>query len=426
MKKYKVLFIGYDDNRLYGHAYYAYSTFSEQLFEKKLVVLYPSTNDTAYSIVKNPLKVGVLNRIVRHLVRAIKSLFSFRVFPIIDYLHAGYRFYDFEAEAIPISLIKEKIGSFVPDIILFYWTDGKISSSIIRGLTEYYKCKAGFVFVDQQYITGGCHFPTDCSNYKKGCISCPALFSGKRLANIQYRLKQQNLLRLNKIIIAPPADLQLAKESDLLGTPLAYINWVLNPDVECYSRMESRAFFKIPDDSFVIMIGAASLSDKRKGIEYAINAINQISDRINNIILLCAGNSTNQMAIHKKINVVNTGWLSRNDLFKAFCASDCFISSSLADSGPIMVNYAVALGVPVISFNIGTAVAIVEHKKTGYIAEYRKSEDIANGICFIHNLSRKEKELFSSRAKELIKEKSSKTVDEELYRILKLDEGVIN
>ncbi len=425
-KKYKALFIGYNDNKLYGHAYYAYSSFSDELFEKKLVVVYPSSEDRQYCIKRSPLRLNAFSRALRHLLRAVKSFFKYGHFPIIDYTNAGYRFYDFEAERLPLKIFNEKIGPFRPDIILFYWTDGRISSSVIKELADFYKCMVSLVFVDQQYITGGCHFPTDCNNHRSGCKLCPALKTGKKIASIQYAEKKNNFTPLKKIIIAPPADLQMAKESDLLGAPIAYVNWVLNPDVHFYSRVESRMFLKIPKDSFVVMIGAASLSDKRKGIKYAIDAINLVSDKINNVTLICVGNSTNQISINNNINVVYTGWLSRNDLFKAFCASDCFISSSLADSGPIMVNYAVALGVPVISFNIGTAVALVEHKKTGYIAKYRDYEDIANGICFIYNLSGKEKEEFSGRAKELIKNKSSVRVDEELYRILQESEdGII-
>ena len=423
-KKYKALFIGNNDNRLYGHAYFGYSSFSDVLFEKKLVVVYPTTNDIQFSIKTKVQDFSVISRIKRHVLRAFKSLFVYGQFPIIKYSAEGNRFYDLEAEQLPFDLFKKKIGSFHPDVILFYWTDGLVASTVIKKLADYYSCKIALVFVDQQYIAGGCHFPTDCENHKNGCVSCPSLLFGKKLASIQYASRKCNFSGLKKIIIAPPADLQMAKDSELLGDSLHFIDWVLNPDVKFYSQMESRAFFKIPDNSFVIMIGAASLKDKRKGIEYSIDAINRISEELENVTLLCTGNLGIEVVINKKINIVNTGWLSRNDLFKAYCASDCFISSSIADSGPIMLNYAVALGVPVISFNIGTAVALVEHKKTGYIAKYRDTADIAKGISFIYHLSNNEKIEFRNRAIELIKEKSSMKVDEELYRVLQDNESI--
>ena len=417
-RKINALFIGNNDNKLYGHAYYAYSSFSDELYEKRLIVVYPSSDDTQFSIKRSALKLSAFSRGLRHLVRAFKSLFKYGQFSIIDYNKAGYRFYDFEAERLPLELFKDRIGSFRPDIILFYWTDGRISSSVIKELANYYKCMVALVFVDQQYITGGCHFPTDCNGYLSDCKACPALKIGKKLATIQFAKKKANFTSLKKVVIAPPADLQMAKSSSMLCNSDAFFEWILKPDVQFFSHGESRTYFSIPKDSFVVMIGAASLSDKRKGIQYAIDAINIIGEKYSNITLLCTGNLPREIVLNKNINLVCTGWLGRVDLFKAFCASDCFLSSSLADSGPIMVNYAVTLGVPVVSFNIGTAIALVQHKKTGYIAEYCNSADLANGIDYIYNLSDDKKIIFSKTAKEIIEKKASIPCDVQLYKYL--------
>ena len=45
-----------------------------------------------------------------------------------------------------------------------------------------------------------------------------------------------------------------------------------------------------------------------------------------------------------------------------------------------------ACGTPVIAFNTGGVPELVEHMKTGYIAEYKNSDDLANGVeLFLSN-----------------------------------------
>ena len=101
----------------------------------------------------------------------------------------------------------------------------------------------------------------------------------------------------------------------------------------------------------------------------------------------------------------------------AFCASDCFLSTTIADSGPMMVNFSIALGVPVVSFSIGVAQDIVLHKETGYIAEYMNSDDVANGIRYLSQLPESEKSVMMYNCKKVIdKWQKSSTCFEKLAK----------
>ena len=44
---------------------------------------------------------------------------------------------------------------------------------------------------------------------------------------------------------------------------------------------------------------------------------------------------------------------------------------------------AMACGVPCVGFNIGCIPEMIEHGKTGYVAEYKSSEDFAAGIGWV-------------------------------------------
>lgn len=47
---------------------------------------------------------------------------------------------------------------------------------------------------------------------------------------------------------------------------------------------------------------------------------------------------------------------------------------------PLVVLEAMACGLPVIAFNTGGVSELVEHMKTGYVAEYKNLDDFTNGV----------------------------------------------
>jgi glycosyltransferase involved in cell wall biosynthesis len=56
------------------------------------------------------------------------------------------------------------------------------------------------------------------------------------------------------------------------------------------------------------------------------------------------------------------------------------IFAPIAKNCPLVVLEAMACVTPVIAFNTGGVPELVDHMKAGYIAEYKNSDDLANGI----------------------------------------------
>jgi glycosyltransferase involved in cell wall biosynthesis len=52
----------------------------------------------------------------------------------------------------------------------------------------------------------------------------------------------------------------------------------------------------------------------------------------------------------------------------------------VAENCPLVVLGAMACGTPVIAFNTGGVPELVAHMKTRYVAEYKNSADLANGV----------------------------------------------
>ncbi len=77
-----------------------------------------------------------------------------------------------------------------------------------------------------------------------------------------------------------------------------------------------------------------------------------------------------------------------------YAMADVFLSPSVQDAGPMMLNQALMCGTPAVAFNIGTASDII-NDMTGYIARYRDSQDFCNGIIKLITKSELELEAMS-------------------------------
>ena len=81
---------------------------------------------------------------------------------------------------------------------------------------------------------------------------------------------------------------------------------------------------------------------------------------------------------------------------------------SLEDNLPNTIMEAMACGVPCIGFNVGGIPEEIEHKVNGYVAEYKNSDNLSQGIHWVleeadyetlsHDAVRKVNQCYSQRA----------------------------
>jgi len=64
----------------------------------------------------------------------------------------------------------------------------------------------------------------------------------------------------------------------------------------------------------------------------------------------------------------------------AYQAADVFVCPSTEDAGPMMIPESMLCGTPVVAFNSGGAPDLIQTMKTGYLAKYKDSNDLASGI----------------------------------------------
>lgn len=383
-RKVKILMLGFDDNNLLGHVYETYKSLPED-FEKKLVVLRHLNGGNLYSKFKTNSFLGRFSYKLYIKFNGLKRFLQTRSRRFVDNNKLEYCFAGNEFGGISAKKILDECKEFKPDIISIHWVANFITSKTIRDLYELTNAQLCFFFVDEAHLTGGCHYPVECEKYKNGCHECPALIKGKQqVAEIQMRLKNIYLSNLPKIVVGSPYDCRKAKDSSIFREATFY-PYVEVPRVVIKPLEEARKYFCLSKNEFVIMLGAASLNDKRKGLKYSVQAIKKFAKMHPDVCILAPG--CNGLVLQKALNgikVVNPGYIDINKLFMAFCASNCFLSTTIADSGPMMVNYSIATGTPVVSFNLGIAQDLVLHKQTGYTAKYKDVDDLFDGIEFIY------------------------------------------
>jgi len=127
------------------------------------------------------------------------------------------------------------------------------------------------------------------------------------------------------------------------------------------------------------------LNDERKGIRYLLKALSILYDRLNNeernnILLILAGRNIESIKDKLCFDYNYLGYVNPIDLPDIYSMSDVFLSPSVNDAGPTMVNQSMACGTPVVAFDMGTAIDVIKGYNTGYCAELRNAEDFAYGI----------------------------------------------
>ena len=121
-----------------------------------------------------------------------------------------------------------------------------------------------------------------------------------------------------------------------------------------------------------------------KGGGYAQEIINSSRDRSDLYFVNLGGNGND----HLQTNIKTVSYVKDETLLaKYYSAANVLLYPSIADNCPLVVLEAQACGLPVIAFNTGGIPELIEHQKTGFIADYKNLDDLKTGLNFILNLN---------------------------------------
>lgn len=323
-------------------------------------------------------------------------------------INSDYRFeYDMSKTFYSTGKILKRVG-FKPDIILVLSMPEFISFQNLQEIQIFTGSKLFLFLIDMAQLTGGCHYAWDCVGYTKECGSCPALYSNNQndQTRVNYMFKKMYIEATNIIPIAATEwqFVQLSKSSLFKDTRRFKVLLSVNENQYCPSdKIKARQDLGLPYDKKIIFFGAVSVDEKRKGISELIEALNILVQKVKDpsmIHLAIAGNNSANLKDILPFSYTLLGYLDHNNLPKAFQAADVFVSPSIEDSGPMMVNQSIMCGTPVASFEMGVALDLVHTGETGYRAKLQDSNDMANGIKYILELEDREYKKMSSKCRE--------------------------
>lgn len=275
----------------------------------------------------------------------------------------------------------ETIFELKPDVVNIHWISGFVEIEDIVELAKHVP-RIVITLHDQWFFTGGCHYSFECSGYKDGCRACPQVDSYMHELVTNYWQLKSSLSEISNLSFVAPSFWML----NLLKKNPSFIESkkqrVFNPlDTSIYSPLKGRrqlhSKLGLPEDSFLVLLGAMNSKEKRKGFDY-----------FSKVLSLCReAPDFNDAFVSGKMKLVFFGY-DDGDLGKSFYAEnaiflghieceeeladiysscDIFLMLSVMDNMPNMLCECLACETPFIAFNSGGVEELVRESGAGCI-----------------------------------------------------------
>lgn len=279
------------------------------------------------------------------------------------------------------------------DIIHLHWINqGFISLQEIKRIIKSGK-PIVWTMHDMWPITGICHHARSCTKYMTECNSCPFLRNKMKVKDLSYKVFHKkmdiyqstneplNFVGCSQWLTQKAKDSALTENQNVLNIPNPINTDVFQPQ----NKEECRTHFGLPQNMKLILFGAAKTTNKRKGIDYFINAcleLRQTSSAPIGIVLY--GKDSEQLKDRFTLPTFSLGYIrNERDIIKLYNAVDLFALPSLEENLPNSIVEAMACAVPCVGFDIGGIPELIDHLHNGYIAKYKSSTDLAQGLKWV-------------------------------------------
>ena len=275
------------------------------------------------------------------------------------------------------------------DVIHLHWINqGMLSLGTIRKILRSGK-PVVWTMHDIWPATGLCHVTLGCRYFTSVCHQCRLLPGGgsdNDLSTSVWRKKERMLDGESIFFVACSRWLAgEAKASGLLKGQK--ITSIPNPiDTHIYKpgdRMEARRRLGLKEDRQYILFASQRATNENKGMDYLIEACRQLHD-LPQVTVLILGGHAEEVAPQLSLDAVPLGYVNdERRIVEIYQAADVFVLPSLSENLPNTIMEAMACGLPCVGFRVGGIPEEIDHKRNGYVAEYRNACDLANGIRWV-------------------------------------------
>jgi glycosyltransferase involved in cell wall biosynthesis len=290
-----------------------------------------------------------------------------------------------------------------PDVICLHWVADFLTSRDIRSIHDRMRCPMLWVMMDQEPVTGGCHYSFGCQGYQAACGNCPVLMRPREndCSRKVFLRKRAHLADLPITFVAPTAWVEERVRASALFGGHRTLRIGLPIDTSIFhtgDRAAARRALGIAPDKRVVFFGSSYLDEPRKGAAYLVDALWRLRKTLEappasvsrrderhlspgDILLLISGKNGDDLKRQLPFAGHELGYLTdERRLATAYRAADVFVCPSIEDAGPMMIPEAMLCGTPVVAFAMGGAPDLVTSGQTGYLARLRDAGDMAHGI----------------------------------------------
>jgi glycosyltransferase involved in cell wall biosynthesis len=245
---------------------------------------------------------------------------------------------------------------------------------------------------DMWAFTGGCHYSAGCERYAEACGCCPQLRSENEndLSRRMWQRKHAAWQGTDPFWLVPISSwlADCARRSGLFERKPIHVipNGI---DTSCFRPFEqtaAKASWQLPADRHHILFGAIGATDDvRKGFHHMVDAVRILaadgwSDRAELVVF---GGAAAVDFPELGLPIRSVGEVRDDEaLARLYSAGDVMVAPSEQEAFGKTLVEAMACGTPVVAFASGGPLDIVEHARTGYLAEPFDAASLARGIAW--------------------------------------------
>ena len=271
-----------------------------------------------------------------------------------------------------------------------FW-ENVISSETLKVLYNYFKCPIVIGSVDMAPMTGGCYYFGNCKQYANECKYCPMFrFSIWRYAQKNFLTKKYNYNSI-ECVYACNTHIRFFAEKTCLFKIIKTKSALISDNIfHPQSRENCLHKLGISDNKQFIIMARYSIQ-KRKGFHIVKHCVDYLYSKITKneaakILLIIVGCKSELNPKDFPFDILNTGIIDSSTLAKVYSVSTVFLCPSTDDAGPSMINQSMKCGTPVISFNSGTAIDVVENGVSGYKVNIGDIKGLAESLYKLYCL----------------------------------------
>ena len=275
------------------------------------------------------------------------------------------------------------------DVIHLHWINqGMLSLNNIRKILRSDK-PVVWTMHDIWPATALCHVTLGCRRFTSVCSHCrllPGGGSNNDLSTSVWHKKERMLDGESIYYVACSRWLESeAKASALLKGQK--ITSIPNPiDTHVYhrgDRQEARRHLGLPVDRQYILFASQRVTNENKGMSYLIEACRLLHDVPKATVLILGGHAE-EVTPQLSLQAIPLGYVNdERRIVDIYQAADVFVLPSLSENLPNTIMEAMACGLPCVGFRVGGIPEEIDHKRNGYVAEYRNADDLARGIRWV-------------------------------------------